>query len=65
MGAGSFRIISSAESATYNLTNYILTANDDKLFDGGLFSDLTKELDRVKYTCDILLAKFEYYGING
>jgi hypothetical protein len=65
MGEGSFRTISSAESATYNLTNYILMATDDKLFNGRLFSDLTKALDCVKHKCDILVAKLDYYGISG
>jgi len=53
----SIRSTSSTELATYNLTNNILTAPDNKLFVGGPISDLTKPCDCVQ--CDILLEKLE------
>lgn len=49
--------------ATYTLTNNILTTLDNKLLVGGLFCDLAKAFNCVKH--DKLLAKLEYYDING
>jgi hypothetical protein len=43
-----FRTNSSTELATYNLTNNILTALDNKLLTLGIFCDLTKAMDCVK-----------------
>jgi hypothetical protein len=58
-----FRTKSSTELATYNLINNILLALNSKLSVGGLFCDLTKAFDCVNH--DVLLAKLEFYGING
>jgi hypothetical protein len=41
----------------------MLTSPDNKLSVGGLFWDFTKSFYCIK--CDILLAKLEYYGMNG
>jgi hypothetical protein len=58
-----FRTNSSTELATYNLTNNMLRSHDKKLVVGELFCHLTKAFDCVKH--DVLLAKLEYFGING
>ena len=58
-----FRTNYSTKLVTYNLTNNILTALDNKLLIGGLSCNVTKAFDCVKH--DTLLAKFGHYGING
>jgi hypothetical protein len=58
-----FRAKSFTELATYNLINNILLALNSKLSVGGVFCDLTKAFDCVNH--DVLLAKLEFYGING
>jgi hypothetical protein len=58
-----FRSNATTEKASYQLTNNILKALDNKYLVGGIFCDLTKAFDCVDY--DILLEKLEYYGIKG
>lgn len=58
-----FRTNSLTELATYNLTNNMLRSHDNKLEVGGLICHFTKTFDCVKH--DVLLAKLEYFGING
>jgi hypothetical protein len=52
----------STEHAAYTLINEILQAWNSKLQVVGIFSDLTKALDRVNH--DILIEKLKYYGVN-
>jgi hypothetical protein len=49
--------------ATHALLNTVLLSLDKKEFVGGLFYDLQKTFDCVSQ--DTLLAKLDYYGING
>jgi hypothetical protein len=58
-----FRKKVSTINAIYKLTNDILMALNNKRKSGGIFFDLEKAFDCVNH--DILLAKMEYYGVNG
>jgi len=51
------------DKATYTLTNEILRALNNRLIVGGIFCQLEKASDSVNR--DILLSKFELYGITG
>ena len=52
-----------ADNAIYTLTTEILNATNNKLLVGGVFYDLEKVFDCLYH--GILLAKFNFCGING
>jgi hypothetical protein len=54
---------SSTEIASFNLISNILQALNGKKLVGGIFCDLTKPIGSVNH--EILLAKLEFYGIQG
>jgi hypothetical protein len=58
-----FRNDSSADRASYILTQEILTVLNDKQIAGGIFCDLRKVFDVVNHK--ILLKKLEHYRIVG
>ena len=58
-----FRKGRSTETAAFSFFNNILESLDSKKTVGGLFLDLQKAFDCVDH--DILLAKLNFYGING
>ena len=58
-----FRKTLSTETASFNLISNILQALNDKKLVGGIFCDFTKAFDSVNH--EILLAKLEFYGIQG
>ena len=58
-----FRPKLTTDNAIFALTNEILNALNNKLIVGGIFCDIEKAFDSVNF--EILLAKLQYYGIQG
>jgi hypothetical protein len=58
-----FRTKSTTDKATYTLTTEILKVLNNKLIVGGISCDLEKAFDCVNH--DILLSKWDFYGITG
>jgi hypothetical protein len=58
-----FRKKLSTETATYTLSNNVLSSLNRKNFIGALFCDLQKAFDCVNH--NMILAKMEFYWISG
>ena len=58
-----FRKGYSTEQAILEITDYLKTAIDNKLYTCGIFLDFSKAFDTVNH--NILLRKLEKYGIRG
>jgi hypothetical protein len=58
-----FRKSLTTTKATYELTNEIISALNDKLIVGGIFCDHAEASDCVNY--DTLLFKLKFHGITG
>ena len=58
-----FRNNSSTEIASHKFINNLLSSLNNKLWVGGIFCDLWKAYDCIKY--DILLSEMEFYDISG
>lgn len=58
-----FRKNRSTNTATYDFTNYILNAIDQKYSVAGIVLDLSKAFDLISHK--LLLSKLEMYGIRG
>jgi len=58
-----FRKGISTEDAAFRLANSVFKSDNQKMYVGGFFCDITKVLDTMKR--EILLAKLHFYGIRG